>query len=156
MSPYLLLWWKNPSGGRKSCNQGSPVTSSAFPVIVECHHIIVFLVFLTGKWSKLFPGENFKVHLATWPGCLYGLLYVYGWVKRICMLINNASKKTRKLRYHCTSHLRNHIDIFSLMILGDSAFWAKNAPHMAPCHDIWDLGFFWNFRIFFFWFSTAA
>ena len=61
-----------PSGdipGRKLCQRGSLVTSLASPVIVKFHHVLVFLLFPSGKLSKLFPGENFKVHRGTWPGC---------------------------------------------------------------------------------------
>ena len=65
--------WKKPSGdipGRKSCQWGSPVTGLASPAIFKFQYIIVFLLFPGVKWSKLFPGENFKVHRGTWPGCL--------------------------------------------------------------------------------------
>ena len=57
--------------GSKLCQRGSPVTSSVSPVTVKFHYITVFLLFLGGKWSILFPGRNFKLNRVTWPGCLY-------------------------------------------------------------------------------------
>ena len=52
--------------GRKLYQRGSPVISSAFPPIVELHHITAFRLFLRGKSSKSFSGEIFRVHRVTW------------------------------------------------------------------------------------------
>ena len=59
--------------GRKECQQGSQVISSASPVVFKFHYITVFLLFPGGIFpsKKLFPSRNFKVHRVTWPGCLY-------------------------------------------------------------------------------------
>ena len=54
--------------GQRLQNIADAGVGSASPVIVKIHHITVSLVFLGGKWSKLFPGENFKVHRVTWLG----------------------------------------------------------------------------------------
>ena len=50
--------------GKKVYQRGSPVRSSASPPIFKFHYFTVFLLFPSGKWSKLFPGKSFKVHLA--------------------------------------------------------------------------------------------
>ena len=55
--------------GRKLCQRGSPVISSASPVIFKFHYITVFLLIPGEKCLKLFPGKNLKVQRVTWPGC---------------------------------------------------------------------------------------
>ena len=63
-----------PSGdvpGRQLCQRESRVINSASPLIFKFLYITVFLLFLGGKWSKFFSGENFQVHRVTWPGCSF-------------------------------------------------------------------------------------
>ena len=67
---------KKPSGdvpGRKLYQRGYLVKRSAS--LVKFHYITVFQLFLGEKWSRLFPGENFKTHWVTWPGCKSNLKY---------------------------------------------------------------------------------
>ena len=56
--------------GRILYQRGSPVVSSAFPLIVEFHHITIFLLFLGGKSSKSFSAEIFRVHRSLGGGVI--------------------------------------------------------------------------------------
>ena len=62
-------FYQRDISGKRNCQRGPPVTGSASLVVVKLEQSTLFLLFPGGKWSKLFPGKNFKVHPVTWPGC---------------------------------------------------------------------------------------